>query len=54
MMIWSLSFADDCSDDGSLELLRAESVQDFRIKIMKIKKNCGPAIRVNQAAKVAR
>ena len=42
---WELLFIDDCSTDGSLEIVSA--IQDERIKILKNPKNSGAAITRN-------
>ncbi len=45
--------SDDCSTDGSLELLKAEASRDSRLHIIENKRNLGPAVRINQAAAAA-
>lgn len=47
-------FADDCSSDGSLDLLKSEADKDPRIRVIANAQNTGPAIRFNQAASHAR
>ncbi|WP_074882360.1 glycosyltransferase family 2 protein [Pseudovibrio axinellae] len=46
-------FADDCSTDQSVEYLKAQSRSDPRIKIITNQTNCGPSVRINQAAEHA-
>lgn len=46
-------FSDDCSTDGSRDLLQAEMQRDPRIKLIENTVNAGPAIRINQAADIA-
>lgn len=47
-------FSDDCSTDGSRDLLQAEMRDDPRIKLIENNANAGPALRINQAAQSAK
>lgn len=51
---YEIIFADDASDDESVEFLQAEAARDPRVKVIENDANEGPAIRINQAARAAR
>lgn len=46
-------FVDDCSTDGSIELLRGFAQGDPRVKLVTNTTNAGPSIRVNQGIETA-
>lgn len=48
-----LIVVDDCSSDGSLELLMSLSKCDTRMKVLKLKSNSGPAVARNVAINAA-
>lgn len=50
---WELLITDDCSTDGTWELLQKYQRQDERIKIFKLKRNSGPGIARNNSIKHA-
>jgi len=50
---WELLITDDCSTDGTWELLQKYQKQDERIKIFRLKKNFGPGVARNNSIKHA-
>jgi len=51
---WELLITDDCSTDGTWELLLKYQKQDDRIKIFRLEKNLGPGVARNNSIKHAR
>lgn len=51
---WELLITDDCSTDGTWNLLKQYAVKDDRIKIFRLEKNSGPGIARNNSIKNAR
>lgn len=51
--IWELLITDDCSNDGTWELLQKYQKQDERIKIFRLEKNSGPGVARNNSIKNA-
>lgn len=50
---WELLITDDCSTDGTWELLHKYQKQDERIKIFRLEKNSGPGVARNNSIKHA-
>jgi teichuronic acid biosynthesis glycosyltransferase TuaG len=53
MQNWELLITDDCSSDGTWELLKQYVVKDNRIKIFQLEKNSGPGVARNNSIKNA-
>ncbi len=51
---WEMIIVDDCSNDGSVEIIEKYIIKDNRIKLIKFKNNFGPAIARNTAIKEAK
>lgn len=51
---WEMILADDCSTDGSLDIARAYSNGDPRIRLLRLSENSGPAAARNLAVEAAR
>lgn len=51
---WELLITDDCSTDGTWNLLKQYATKDDRIKIFRLEKNSGPGIARNNSIKNAR
>jgi len=51
---WELLITDDCSTDGTWELLQGYAKQDNRIKIFQLEKNSGPGVARNNSIKKAK
>lgn len=51
---WELVVVDDCSDDGTLALLRARAAADDRIRVVAADRPGGVAVRLNDALDAAR
>lgn len=51
---WELLITDDCSTDGTWNLLKQYAAKDDRIKIFRLEKNSGPGIARNNSIKNAR
>ncbi len=47
-------FADDVSSDGSLKIVREAMIGAPHVQIIENSQNCGPSVRLNQAANAAR
>lgn len=50
---WELLITDDCSTDGTWELLQKYQKQDNRIKIFRLERNSGPGVARNNSIKQA-
>lgn len=50
---WELLITDDCSTDGTRELLKQYASKDNRIKIFQLDKNSGPGVARNNSIKNA-
>ena len=50
---WELLITDDCSTDGTWELLLKYQKQDERIKVFRLEKNSGPGVARNNSIKHA-
>lgn len=50
---WELLITDDCSTDGTWELLQKYQEEDNRIKIFRLEKNSGPGVARNNSIKHA-
>ena len=50
---WEMIIVDDCSTDGSVEIIGKYIIKDNRIKLIKLSNNSGPAIARNTAIKEA-
>lgn len=51
---WELLITDDCSTDGTYELLESAAKEDPRIRIFRLKKNSGPGVARNNSIENAR
>lgn len=51
---WELLITDDCSTDGSLEIIRSYEQKDSRIKSFALKRNSGAGIARNYSIKMAK
>lgn len=51
---WEMIIVDDCSPDNSNELIEQYLKKDNRIKLIKLKKNNGPAVARNKAIEEAK
>ena len=51
---WELIIVDDCSTDNSLKIIKKYAKIDNRIKLIKLKKNSGPAVARNKGIKVSK
>lgn len=51
---WELLLVDDCSIDGSAEIIREHAKKDKRIKLIRMKKNGGAALARNAGTKQAK
>lgn len=50
---WELLITDDCSTDGTWDLLKQYTFKDNRIKIFQLEKNSGPGVARNHSIKQA-
>lgn len=46
---WELLITDDCSTDGTFEVIKGYAERDSRIKIFRLKKNSGPGVARNNS-----
>lgn len=51
---WELLITDDCSTDGSRELIRSYAERDKRIKLIELEKNSGAGVARNRSIEAAR
>lgn len=51
---WEMLITDDCSIDGTWDLLHEYAIKDDRIKIFKLDKHSGPAVSRNNSIKHAK
>ena len=50
---WEMIIIDDCSNDGSLELVQDIAKDDLRIRLISLKHNLGPSNARNEGIKQA-
>ncbi len=51
---WELLITDDCSTDGTWDLLKEYAAKDNRIRIFRLEKNSGPGVARNNSIKNAK
>ncbi|MGG3468165.1 glycosyltransferase family 2 protein [Neobacillus pocheonensis] len=51
---WEMIIVDDCSLDNTVNIVKKAMMDDFRIKLIELKKNSGPAIARNRAIAYAK
>ncbi|MEC2222765.1 MULTISPECIES: glycosyltransferase family 2 protein [Heyndrickxia] len=51
---WEYIIVDDCSNDNTVNIVESFASNDKRIKLVKLKENCGAAVARNAAIKMAK